>query len=81
MSGAIFKEKRRLVMLDFFEKLLNKTEEAHVSNPFIKHLNIKGPGGYLVALTVADVNRGYILDADGYKNEIVLFLRKDKKDR
>ena len=65
-------------MLDFFGKFLNKAEEAPI---FIKHLNSKGPGGQLVSLTVADVKRGYIVDTDGYKNEIVLFLRKNKKDR
>ena len=54
---------------------------SKAENVFIKHLNSKGPGGYPVALTVNDVNRGYVLDIDGYKNEVVLFLRKDKKDR
>ena len=32
-------------------------------------------------LTVEDIKKGYIVDFDGYQNEIVLFLRKNKKDR
>jgi hypothetical protein len=65
-------------MLEFFEKLVSKTSVKHT---FIKQLNSKGPGKHPVALTIDDIDRGYVLDADGYKNEIVLFLRKDKKDR
>ena len=71
-------------MFDFFGKLLNKTEKNSdypIRNVFIKHLNSKGPRGALVSITVDDVQKGYIIDFDGYKNEIVLFLRKNKKDR
>jgi len=68
-------------MLGFFGKMLNKTEETPNDRVFIKHIKSKGPGGPLVALTVADVRKGYIVDFDGYKNEIVLFLRKNKEDR
>ena len=86
MNGEIFKEKRRSAMFEFFGNLLNKTEKKPLvsltnDRVFIKHIKSKGPGGSLVALTVADVKKGYIVDFDGYKNEIVLFLRKNKEDR
>jgi len=76
-------------MLGFLGKLLNKTEETPkedywergVRQTLIKHLHSKGPGSPLVALTVDDIQKGYIVDFDGYKNEIVLFLRKNKEDR
>ena len=68
-------------MLKFVGKLLNKTEEVPVRNVFIKHMHSKGPGGPLVALTVDDVKKGYVVDFDGYKNEIVFFLRRNKGDR
>ena len=68
-------------MFEFFGNLLSKTEKKSNDRVFIKHIKSKGPGGPLVALTVADVRKGYIVDFDGYKNEIVLFLRKNKEDR
>ena len=75
-------------MFKFFGKLVNRvdkilpyTEEAPVKNTFIKHMNSKGPGSPLIALTVNDVKKGYVVDFDGYKNEVVLFLRKNKQDR
>tara|TARA_R110000824_G_scaffold347141_4_gene533939 strand:+ start:145 stop:387 length:243 start_codon:yes stop_codon:yes gene_type:complete len=80
MNGAIFKESRRSEMFDFFDKFMPVTKTS-VKHTVIKWLTSKGPGGQPVALTVDDINRGYILDNNGYKNEIVLFLRKDKKDR
>jgi hypothetical protein len=68
-------------MFKFFGNLLNKTEKELNDRVFIKHIKSKGPGGPLVALTVADIRKGYIVDFGGYKNEIVLFLRKNKQDR
>ena len=71
-------------MLKFFGKLLNKTEKElddPIINVFIKHMHSKGPRGALVSLTVDDVKKGYVVDFDGYKNEIVFFLRKNKGDR
>lgn len=81
-------------MLKFFEKVLNKKEKISkedywergegyilLRQTLIKHLHSKGPNGSLVALTVDDIQKGYVVDFDGYRNEIVLFLRKNKKDR
>jgi len=64
------------------EELSGEKDKPPVeNNAFIKHFNSKGPRGALVALTVADVRKGYIVDFAGYKNEVVLFLRKNRGDR
>ena len=41
----------------------------------------KGPISFSVPITVGDIKRGVVYDTAGYKNEIVLFLRKNKADR
>ena len=51
------------------------------STTIVKTAKSKGPAGKSVAITVADIQRGTVQDADGYVNEIVLFLKKNKKDR
>jgi len=47
----------------------------------VKTLRSKGVGKHPVLVTVGDIKRGVALDANGYKNEVVLFLRLNKKDR
>jgi hypothetical protein len=32
-------------------------------------------------ITVGDIRKGVAVDEMGYENEVVLFLRKNKKDR
>ena len=51
------------------------------SNTVVKTAKSKGPAGKSVAITVADIQRGTVEDADGYVNEIVLFLKKNRKDK
>lgn len=41
----------------------------------------KGPTHSSVSITVGDIKKGIVYDSAGYKNEIVLFLRKNKADR
>ena len=41
----------------------------------------KGAGKPVTNITVGDIRKGVVCDAAGYKNEIVLFLRKNKEDR
>ena len=41
----------------------------------------KGPTPMSVSITVGDIKRGMVYDEAGYKNEIVLFLRKNKADK
>lgn len=47
----------------------------------VKTVKSKGTKTVPINVTVGDIQKGYVFDATGYRNEIVLFLRKDKKDR
>jgi len=47
----------------------------------VKTLKSKGTTKTAVPITVGDIKNGIVVDAYGYKNEVVLFLRKNKKDR
>ena len=47
----------------------------------VKTLKSKGVGKYPIPITVKDIQSGYATDASGYRNEVVLFLRKNKSDR
>ena len=59
-------------LLDFF------TPKTDV---IVKTVKSKGTKTVPIDVTVADIQNGYVYDTTGYRNEIVLFLRKDKKDR
>ena len=41
----------------------------------------KGDGRPIIDITVDDIRKGIATDENGYRNEVVLFLRKNKKDR
>ena len=47
----------------------------------VKTVTSKGLGKPSMAITVGDIKRGIAIDEYGYKNEVVLFLRLNKKDR
>lgn len=47
----------------------------------VKILNSKGVSKFPVVVTVGDIKRGIAIDSQGYPNEVVLFLRLNKKDR
>ena len=47
----------------------------------VKTLKSKGTQTPPIHITVGDIKNGIAVDAYGYKNEVVLFLRKNKKDR
>ena len=51
------------------------------STTIVKTAKSKGPAGKPVTITVADIQRGTVQDADGYVNEIVLFLKNNRKDK
>tara|TARA_R110000824_G_scaffold100319_1_gene238601 strand:+ start:2653 stop:2868 length:216 start_codon:yes stop_codon:yes gene_type:complete len=51
------------------------------NNIVVKTLTSKGVGKLPVALTVGDIKRGFAVDSNGYSSEVVIFLRKNKKDR
>ena len=47
----------------------------------VKTAKRKGPGKPSVPITVSDIRRGRVSDANGYENEVVLFVRANKLDR
>ena len=47
----------------------------------VKSTSSKGIGKPSVTITAGDIIRGKCIDENGYENEVVLFLRKNKKDR
>mgnify|MGYP003640698064 CR=1 FL=1 len=47
----------------------------------VKTLKSKGRGKAPINITVDDIKHGVAVDVNGYHNEVVLFLRKNKKDR
>tara|TARA_R110000765_G_scaffold232507_4_gene335832 strand:+ start:3754 stop:3948 length:195 start_codon:yes stop_codon:yes gene_type:complete len=47
----------------------------------VKTLKSKGTNKKAIPITVGDIKNGIVVDAHGYENEVVLFLRKNKKDR
>ena len=51
------------------------------SNVVVKTLKGKYGKSRALEITVGNIQDGYIYDSDGNKNEIALFLRKDRKDR
>ena len=51
------------------------------NSTFVKTLTSKGSTKTPVTITVEDIKNGIAKDAYGYENEVVLFLRKNKKDR
>ena len=59
--------------------LLNCSEDD--SGVVVKSTRSKGDGRPIIDITVDDIRKGIATDENGYRNEVVLFLRKNKKDR
>ncbi len=51
------------------------------SDIIVKSTRSKGDGRPIIDITVGDIRKGIAADENGYRNEVVLFLRKNKKDR
>ena len=51
------------------------------NSTIVKTLKSKGANKTAVTITVGDIKNGIVVDEYGYNNEVVLFLRKNKKDR
>ena len=64
--------------MSFFDIFKPKLFEDDV---FVIQGKSKGPLPTAIPITVGDIKRGYVYDRAGYKNEIVLFLRKNKTDK
>jgi len=47
----------------------------------VKTVRSKGTKTVPIDVTVGNIQDGFVWDSTGYRNEIVLFLRKDKRDR
>jgi len=56
-------------------------EKDWVEGIVVKNLMSKNHLKINMPITVGDIRKGVAVDEMGYENEIVLFLRKNKKDR
>ena len=61
--------------------ILNWFGSSDDSNIIVKSTRSKGNGRPIVDITVGDIRKGITTDENGYRNEVVIFLRKNKKDR
>ena len=73
--------KEYIEMSNFLSWLVRGSTTDQRQKTVVKCLQSKGPDNIPVNLTIADIQQGFVLDSYGYKNEVVLFLRKNKKDR
>ena len=63
--------------MNLLKWISNTTSEEIV----VKNLNSKSYLKSSLPITVGDIRKGVVVDESGYENEVVLFLRKNKKDR
>lgn len=57
-------------------------DRVHKENAIVvKRLKSKGRSKTPFNITIGDIKQGIAVDPNGYQNEVVLFLRKNKKDR
>ena len=56
-------------------------DSSSESEIVVKTLKSKGNSKSPISVTVKDIKSGIAVDSLGYQNEVVLFLRKNKKDR
>jgi len=57
-------------------------ERKHKENEIVvKTLKSKGKSKSSINITVGDIISGTAIDSKGYANEVVIFLRRNKKDR
>jgi len=59
----------------------NSTDDNADNNIIVKSTRSKGNGRPMIDITVGDIRKGIATDENGYRNEVVLFLRKNKRDR
>ena len=60
---------------------LSSSNTKDDSDIVVKSARSKGYGRPIMDITVGDIRKGIASDENGYRNEVVLFLRKNKKDR
>ena len=66
--------------MGMFDWLLKDSTERD-NEVVVKALKSKGGTRQRFPVTVGDIKRGIAYDKNGYPNEVVLFLRLNKKDR
>ena len=59
----------------------NSTDDNSDNNIIVKSTRSKGDGRPMIDITVGDIRKGIATDENGYRNEVDLFLRKNKRDR
>lgn len=59
--------------------LLDWFNSSDDSNIVVKSTRSKGDGRPIIDITVGDIRKGIATDENGYRNEVVLFLRKIKR--
>ena len=60
----------------------SELERKHRENGIVvKTLKSKGTTKAPIEITVGDIKAGTAIDHNGYTNEVVIFLRRNKKDR
>jgi|TARA_R100000742_G_C4264072_1_gene81954 hypothetical protein len=64
--------------MGIFDWLGGSEDDSHI---IVKSTRSKGDGRPIIDITVGDIRKGIATDENGYRNEVVLFLRKNKKDR
>jgi hypothetical protein len=52
--------------------------KSDTDSVIVKQGTSKGPGKPKVDITVGDIKKGKVVDANGYTSDIVLFLRASK---
>jgi len=60
---------------------LFKNNVDRENDTVVKTLTSKGSNKTPITITVGNIKQGIAKDSYGYENEVVLFLRKNKKDR
>jgi len=78
-----FKLVEKEIVMGLFNWLSeNDIERAQRENSIVvKTLKSKGDSKSSSGITVEMLKTGIAVDSDGYHNEVVVFLRRNKKDR
>ena len=84
MNGAISPKREKEVQMSFFSWMTGNNMDSNMDKEnmiVVKTLKSKGTSKQRIPITVGDIKNGIALDGYGYPNEVVLFLRLNKRDR
>ena len=68
-------------LLNWFSGSEDDSKIEDDSNIIVKSARSKGKKRPIIDITVGDIRKGIVSDKNGYRPEVVLFLRKNKRDR